>query len=188
VLVGKCLFDLTLKSPSLGSVCWPIRRPELIQYLVESLLAADIPFLFATASRFTQLDQDLRTKVEAGGNGMIVPWVPQNTVLQHPAVRFFLVRHFSTGWTSPINLGKDVHAEDDTSSFQTHCGSGSVVEAITAEMPIVAWPYVGDQTIWARQRESSHRAAGNGYVYIRFILPISDPSPWSCLSVPGGRS
>jgi hypothetical protein len=106
VLVGNCCFDLTLTGPSLGSVCWPVRRPELIKYLVESLLAADIPFLFATASRFTQLDQDLRAKVEAGGKGMIVPWVPQNTVLQHPAVRFFLVRDFSTRWTSTIAVGK----------------------------------------------------------------------------------
>jgi hypothetical protein len=63
-----------------------------------------------------------------------------------------------------------------------------VVEAITAEMPIVAWPYFGDQTIWARQRESSHRGAGSGHVHIPFILPISDPSPWGCLSVLGGRS
>ena len=70
-------------------------RPHLINYLVETLLVTKRPqrFLFATAAGVAEIPQELRDKVHESGKGMIVPWAPQMTVLQHPAMRFFLVSH-----------------------------------------------------------------------------------------------
>lgn len=133
----------------MGTACWPTKRPELIQYLIESLLDAEppLPFLFATAATGSDVRADLREAVKASGRGMIVPWAPQITVLQHDAVRFFLVR--------PLSRDQNPYADMDT--CQTHCGSGSAVETIIADMPLVAWPFLGDQPLWAAQRQSGSR-------------------------------
>ena len=72
---------------------WPSLRPELIQYLVESLLDAKppLPFLFATAVKGAVISEDIRARVDKSGRGSIVPWVPQFTAMQHEAMRFFVV-------------------------------------------------------------------------------------------------
>ncbi|RXK35723.1 hypothetical protein M231_07012 [Tremella mesenterica] len=110
---------------SFGSLMWPSTRPELLECLVETLIEAEppLPFLFAAASALASWPDHLIKKVEESGRGMIVKWAPQLTVLQHESIHFFL----------------------------THCGSGSTVEAIQAEIPIVAWPFTGDQVLWAAQ-------------------------------------
>lgn len=78
---------------SWGTAVWPLKRPELVRYLIESLLEVDppLPFLFATAANGAEVAEDLREKVKASGRGLIVPWAPQLTVLQHGSIRFFLV-------------------------------------------------------------------------------------------------
>ncbi|ORX40718.1 hypothetical protein BD324DRAFT_611861 [Kockovaella imperatae] len=107
----------------LGSQWWPEDRPELIQYLVETLLEAKpaLPFLVSASAAGASLSEELRSRVEASGRGMIVSWAPQVAVLQHEAIRFFI----------------------------SHCGSGSTIEAIMAGVPIVAWPFTADQPMWA---------------------------------------
>jgi len=56
-------------------------------------LVADppLPFLFTTAANGADVPVTLQEKVEASGKGMIVQWAPQLTVLQHDAIRFFVV-------------------------------------------------------------------------------------------------
>ncbi|CAJ1977398.1 unnamed protein product [Sphenostylis stenocarpa] len=54
---------------------------------------------------------------ESKEQGMVVPWCPQTKVLSHPAIACFL----------------------------THCGWNSMLEAITAGTPMIAWPQWTDQ-------------------------------------------
>ncbi|GMH24705.1 hypothetical protein Nepgr_026548 [Nepenthes gracilis] len=49
--------------------------------------------------------------------GLMVSWCPQEKVLSHPSVGAFL----------------------------THCGWNSMLEAVTAGVPIIGWPFVADQ-------------------------------------------
>ncbi|XP_055813169.1 gallate 1-beta-glucosyltransferase 84A24-like [Solanum dulcamara] len=59
---------------------------------------------------------------KVGGRGKIVKWCPQEQVLSHPSVAFFL----------------------------THCGWNSSMEAISSGVPIVAFPQWGDQVTNAK--------------------------------------
>jgi len=55
--------------------------------------------------------------------GMIVTrWVPQVQILRHPA----------------------------TGGFLTHCGWGSIMESISGNVPMLAWPIQAEQTLNSR--------------------------------------
>ena len=79
---------------SLGSWCWPVRRPEVMINVVESLLAIEppLPFVFRLPSGDASgIPEALVKKAELSGRGIFVGWAPQVKILQHKATGMFLV-------------------------------------------------------------------------------------------------
>ncbi|KAI0075145.1 UDP-Glycosyltransferase/glycogen phosphorylase [Panus rudis PR-1116 ss-1] len=101
---------------SLGSAFWPI-KPEMAWAVVDVLIEKNISFIMSVASPLASVPDEVREKVKAYGKGLISPWSPQQAILSHPA----------TGW------------------FITHCGQNSTMEAICAGVPVICWPFTGDQ-------------------------------------------
>lgn len=101
---------------SVGSVV--VLTEEEMEEMAWGLKQTGRPFLWVVRS-------DARERIPAGfaeavaaeGIGMLVEWSPQERVLEHEAVACFL----------------------------THCGWNSTTEALTAGVPVVAYPQWGDQ-------------------------------------------
>lgn len=103
---------------SLGSLFWPLLRPDLITMLIDTLTELDHPFLLAAGSPLCVLEDGLRERVAEQGVGMIFSGVaPQQHVLAHEATGIIL----------------------------THAGSGGVSEALLNKLPMIFWPFAGDQ-------------------------------------------
>ncbi|KZO90749.1 glycosyltransferase family 1 protein [Calocera viscosa TUFC12733] len=100
---------------SFGSVFFP--QPSHIALLLQVLLALPkpMPFIF-TLSRGT-LPSQLEEEIVSSGRGLVVPWAPQQTLLAHEAM----------GW------------------MVTHCGGGGTFESLSQGVPVIAWPFSGDQ-------------------------------------------
>ncbi|PPQ92738.1 hypothetical protein CVT25_015359 [Psilocybe cyanescens] len=110
---------------SFGTIYWP-QRHEYIEEVIETLIEKKFPFIFAYASRIAKLSDELKTRVESSGLGLISKWLPQQYILNHSA----------TGW------------------FITHCGQNSVLEALGAGTPMICWPSRADQPAAAHQIEA----------------------------------
>ncbi|KAJ7323852.1 hypothetical protein DFH08DRAFT_346130 [Mycena albidolilacea] len=105
---------------SFGSVFWP-KLANQIEDLVDALLEKQFPFILCNASPAAIVPDELVTKINASGIGKAAAWAPQQYIMTHPA----------TGW------------------FLGHCGHGGVLEALTAGVPMICWPFQADQPIAA---------------------------------------
>ena len=76
---------------SFGSGFWPMMRPELVNYLLESLIENEFPFIFSYASPFEQMPKDFIEKMNAREESCMVKFAPQWAVLDHPATGYYLV-------------------------------------------------------------------------------------------------
>ncbi|CAN6205405.1 unnamed protein product [Urochloa humidicola] len=120
--------DRSVVYVSLGSLA-VITRDQFTEFL-SGLVAAGYPFLWVLRPDMVVAgrDQDAITPQEAiraaaGDNkARVVAWAPQRDVLRHRAVGCFL----------------------------THAGWNSTLESIAEGVPMVCWPFFGDQQINSR--------------------------------------
>lgn len=107
---------------SFGTIFWTI-KPQIVWTFLDVMIEKKIPFIMSHASPEAKVPDELQTKVKASGTGLLVPWAPQQAILEHPA----------TGW------------------FVTHAGFNSVVESIYAGVPMICWPFAAEQPLNAIQ-------------------------------------
>ncbi|KAI0356302.1 UDP-Glycosyltransferase/glycogen phosphorylase [Trametes cingulata] len=101
-----------------GSMFWP-NTPEKVWAFLDVVMELNIPFLLSHASPKAVIPEEVKAKVKAYGKGYLSPWSPQQTILEHPV----------TGW------------------FLNHGGQNSVMESISAGVPLIFWPFGGDQPL-----------------------------------------
>ncbi|KAI0745369.1 UDP-Glycosyltransferase/glycogen phosphorylase [Earliella scabrosa] len=108
---------------SFGTIFWPLKTPEKMWAFIGVLMERGIPFILSHASPMAVVPDDIQEKVKAYGKGVLCPWTPQQLILDHPAL----------GW------------------FVTHGGQDSVIESVSAGVPLILWPYGADQPLNAVQ-------------------------------------
>ncbi|KZT56233.1 glycosyltransferase family 1 protein [Calocera cornea HHB12733] len=109
---------------SFGSIFFP---PEVhIKILFETLLTLEKPMPFVMTLSTGRLADELTAALAASGRGIVVPWAPQQALLSHPGL----------GW------------------MLTHCGGGATFESLSSGVPVIGWPFMGDQSqhaLWVSQ-------------------------------------
>ncbi|KAE9409401.1 hypothetical protein BT96DRAFT_872820 [Gymnopus androsaceus JB14] len=117
---------------SFGTTFLPFNTPHLFDALVKTILAADppLPFLFAGGTTNKLLTAEHREEIKKSGRALLAGFVPQQAVLKHEAI----------GWYLRLTIG-----------MQCHAGSNSISEAFLNEVPMVLWPYSIDQPLIANQ-------------------------------------
>nr|UXB92760.1 glycosyltransferase [Helleborus thibetanus] len=120
-----CLSWLDSKEPnsvlyvSFGSVS-RFGTPQLLE-IAKGLEASEIPFIWVVRTQHNKenerfLPEGFEEKME--GKGLIIKdWAPQVLILDHPSV----------------------------GGFMTHCGWNSILEGISAGMPMITWPIFAEQ-------------------------------------------
>ncbi|OSD03899.1 glycosyltransferase family 1 protein [Trametes coccinea BRFM310] len=147
----EAFLDKTLKESgersllyiSFGSIFWPMKAPEQLWAFLDAAMELGIPFLLSHASPFAVIPDSVREKVHEYGKALVAPWVPQQLVLNHPV----------TGW------------------FVTHGGHNSVLEALSAGVPQIFWPFEADQPLNA-VRLTEHFSAAYELLEVRTGLGL----------------
>ncbi|KZO90748.1 glycosyltransferase family 1 protein [Calocera viscosa TUFC12733] len=109
---------------SFGSVFFPPEKHAKL--LFETLLTLEKPMPFVMTMSRGSLPEELQAALQASGRGLVVPWAPQQAVLSHPGL----------GW------------------MLTHCGGGGTFESLSSGVPVIGWPFMGDQpqhALWVSQ-------------------------------------
>ncbi|KAF8605594.1 UDP-Glycosyltransferase/glycogen phosphorylase [Ceratobasidium sp. AG-I] len=115
-----------------GTAFFPL--PESIDHLtiiLEEIIAHGYRMIFALSSA-TALAAGLGTqfvdKVTAAGQAIFPEWTDQAGVLEHPAIHYFL----------------------------SHAGWSSTVESVVRGVPMIFWPFAGDQPANAMKISTQH--------------------------------
>jgi len=101
---------------SFGTIWWS-KQPQTIWAFLDVVMEKKIPFIMGHASPFASVPEEVTSKVQKYGLGLLSKWTPQQTVLFHPV----------TGW------------------FVTHCGQNSCIESVIEGVPLICWPFLADQ-------------------------------------------
>ncbi|KAL1948024.1 hypothetical protein VTO73DRAFT_12099 [Trametes versicolor] len=101
---------------SFGSMLWP-SDPAKLDAVLDVLMSRRIPIVMSQPPASTRLLDDTRRKLAEYESAFCTDWIPQQAVLNHPAV----------GWCL------------------THGGHNSVLECVLAGVPMIVWPIVMDQ-------------------------------------------
>ncbi|XP_044442903.1 cyanohydrin beta-glucosyltransferase-like [Triticum aestivum] len=122
--------DKSVVYVNFGSVA--VMTAEQTREFALGLATCGFPFLWVKRPDIVDgddvaaLPEAFRDELERGG-GLVVPWCPQPAVLKHAAAGLFV----------------------------THCGWNSLLEAVVAGLPVLAWPSIRQKTITSGY--SSHR-------------------------------
>ncbi|PIN07990.1 UDP-glucuronosyl and UDP-glucosyl transferase [Handroanthus impetiginosus] len=127
----RCIDWLDTKLPrtvvyiSFGSIVH--LKQEQIDEIAYGLLSSEVSFLWVLRPPPKELSVEAHVLPEGfleevGDRGKLVQWSPQEEVLAHPS----------------------------TACFMTHCGWNSMMEALTSGVPVLAFPYWGDQVTNAK--------------------------------------
>lgn len=110
--------DKSVVYVSFGSIWYPALRPELVIYLLDSLIESGQPFIFAYATWLLPNQPDaVKERLAAYPDGCLIKFAPQWQILEHPATAFAV----------------------------THCGANTTAECMMNGLPIVAMPFGADQ-------------------------------------------
>ncbi|KAI8985767.1 UDP-Glycosyltransferase/glycogen phosphorylase [Trametes punicea] len=101
---------------SFGTLFWPT-DPRKLVVVFQVLLEQNVPFIISCPSPWTTIPDDFLEELKQHPNALVTKWVPQQAVLEHPAL----------GWCL------------------THGGHNSVMECIHAGVPMILWPISIDQ-------------------------------------------
>ncbi|VAI81954.1 unnamed protein product [Triticum turgidum subsp. durum] len=117
--------DKSVVYVNFGSVA--VMTAEQTREFALGLATCGYPFLWVKRPDMVNgdevaLPEAFRDELQRGG-GLVVPWCPQPAVLKHAAVGLFV----------------------------THCGWNSLLEAVVAGLPVLAWPVFAEQTTNCRQ-------------------------------------
>ncbi|KAF0890720.1 hypothetical protein E2562_004219 [Oryza meyeriana var. granulata] len=102
-----------------------VLTPAMAAALADALEWSAVPFVWVVSAGSGEgvVPEGFEARAAAARRGMVVRgWAPQVVALRHAAV----------GW------------------FMTHCGWNSVLEAVAAGVPMLAWPMSADQFVNAR--------------------------------------
>ncbi|CAO2036790.1 unnamed protein product [Urochloa humidicola] len=110
-----------------------VLTPAVAAALAEALERSAVPYVWVvSAGSSGVVPEDFEARAAAAGRGLVVRgWAPQVAALRHAAL----------GW------------------FMTHCGWNSVLEAVAAGVPMLAWPLTADQFANARLLVNEVRVA-----------------------------
>ncbi|KAJ7284201.1 hypothetical protein C8J57DRAFT_1499173 [Mycena rebaudengoi] len=110
-----------------GTIFYPL-VPEKLYEVIKVVLELDIPLVMVQPVHAPPLPEALTAKFT--DQCYVCAWAPQQYILSHPAVGFFLSHH----------------------------GLNSTVEAANAGMPMIGWPHYGDQPFLAVLVEHVHKS------------------------------
>ncbi|KAK4774821.1 hypothetical protein SAY86_009756 [Trapa natans] len=94
--------------------------PEQLVELAMGIANSNSPFLWVIRSDLVSGEAAILPREfmeETRGRGFLCNWCPQEEVLNHPAIGGFL----------------------------THCGWNSIMESLSAGVPMLCWPFISDQ-------------------------------------------
>ncbi|KAL5638106.1 hypothetical protein ACGC1H_002381 [Rhizoctonia solani] len=112
-----------------GTAFFPL--PESASHLMavlDEIPKAGFRFIFALSSPHAQIDKSWMEAHIQAGNAIFPQWTNQTAVLEHPAIHYFL----------------------------SHGGWNSSTEALVRGVPMIFWPFIGDQPTNSLQIATIH--------------------------------
>ncbi|CAN1140229.1 UDP-glycosyltransferase 90A1, partial [Linum perenne] len=111
-----------------------ISRSQLKE-IAQGLQDSGVKFLWVIRTQEPELGEEFEARVKDRGV-MVREWVDQREILSHPSVKGFL----------------------------SHCGLNSMMESVSAGVPILAWPMQAEQPLNARMVSEEIKVGLRGFV------------------------